>query len=104
MPLINNDAIYNITQLVTGCTLLGSDAEGKTVQFDFTGIIDAIKADTDVIHYAIADKVGQTAVGNSDPNNKDSPNINNGYKWIGVLKAYPVVTDDDVDFIMQNIS
>lgn len=103
MPLINDSGVYALADFVDGCTVIGSDATGKTVQFSLSAVLNAARLNTDVIHYANASAIGQTCVGNADPLDLDSPDINGGKKWIGVLLSYPVVTDDDVDFIYQNI-
>lgn len=104
MPLINDDDLYPITQVLSGCTWVGSDPLGRTVQFSFDGLVDSITAgQQDVLHFENATTVGQTVVGNRDPQNPDAPGINNGKEFIGTLLQLPATQDSHINFIYQVI-
>ena len=104
MPQINNDDLYPITSPLSGCTWIGSSPTGQTVQFSFDGMVDAIVAgQQDVLHFENATTVGQTVVGNRDPQNPDAPGINNGKEFIGTILTLPATNDSHISFIYQVI-
>lgn len=102
MSLINDSAIYALTEMVDGGTVIGSLPNGKTVQYTVSGILNFITGKLDFVHYNNATRAGQTVLMN-DPNLPETsvPAINDGAKCIATLKAFPPLTDSDVSFIVK---
>lgn len=102
MPLINDENIYPITDLLDGATVIGSLPNGNTVQFSISGIMDYIVQRLDFVHYDKASKAGQTIVGN-DPNfpETQNDNINGGDKYFGTIVNFPPNADSDINFITR---
>ncbi|AGO47489.1 hypothetical protein Phi13:2_gp082 [Cellulophaga phage phi13:2] len=108
MSLINDEAIYALTQMVEGGTVLGSLPKthptnpGGTVQYSVSGILDFITGKLDFVHYNNATRAGQTVLIN-DPDLPETylAAINDGAKCICTLKVYPPTSDSDVSFIVK---
>lgn len=102
MSQINNDAIYALTNMIEGGTVIGSLPNGKTVQYTISGILDFITGKLDFVHYNNATRIGQTVLIN-DPDLPETlvPTINNGAKCIATLKVFPATIDTDVSFIVK---
>lgn len=102
MPRIDDDAIYNIVQVANGATWPGTDQNGNTVLFSFTGLVEALKDEADLLYFNNATKVGQTVVVNMPGvTASTAPNINNGDPCIGSLNTFPATENSHIDFIIQ---
>lgn len=102
MSLINDSAIYVLTEMVEGGTVIGSLPNGKTVQYTLSGILSFITGKLDFVHYDKATRVGQTVLIN-DPDipGTSIPTINEGAKCLVTLKVFPPLVDTDVSFIVK---
>lgn len=101
MPKINNDALYLITQVYGGCTWPGTTPEGKTVQFSFGGMVEALKEEADLLYFNNAKKVGQTVVGNAPGVSASTTTLNEGSPFFGTLNTFPATLDTHIDFIVK---
>ena len=102
MPQIDNDAIYNVVQVASGATWIGTDQNGNTVQFSFTGFVEALKDEADLLYFQNATKVGQTVVINMPGVTASSaPSINEGDPAIGSINTFPATQNSHIDFIIQ---
>lgn len=111
MPRIDDDQIYGIKSLTEGCTWIGTNAEGNTVQFNYAGLVEAVKTEADIVFWERAKRIGQFVVGNLPDENggildgTDAPGFNGGMPFLAVLKAYPPVADnsDNLHYILQQV-
>jgi hypothetical protein len=104
MPQIDNEILYNIVQVASGATWIGTQ-DGNTVQFSFAGFVEALKTEADLLYFGNAQKVGQTVFGNvTGVAISSSPTINGGDTYIGVINTFPPTIDAHIDFILQKKS
>jgi len=105
MPQIDDENIYSIVQVANGSTWIGTDENGLTVQFSFTGFVEALKDESDLLYFQNATKVGQTVVGNMPGVDRSTAaTINEGGKFIGSINTFPPTQNSHIDFLLKTQS
>jgi hypothetical protein len=102
MPVHNDETLFTLQAFLDGCKINGTGSDGRRAQFSFSALLMSVKIASDCVNFQNASKAGQTVIGNM-PSQPETTALgfNSDDSFIGTLKVYPPVDNDDIDFITQ---